>query len=187
MQSLLRRTAALFAKYKRRHLASGGPLRPELNEPYWQPGMPVPRFPKRKRPVKRAKSLLLELDRAERERLSAPGAAPHGPMLSALRAGDVVQLRLRTSMQPDAPTRELVGMCIACRHRGINSTFQIRNVYDGEAVEHGFFAYSPMIAEARVVDSREYRQSKLWYLRKRPIRESMVRVPPSALKSPPGG
>ena len=47
-------------------------------------------------------------------------------------------------MQKSQP-RKFVGICIAKRNRGISSSFTLRNVVDGEAVEITYNPYDPLV------------------------------------------
>lgn len=184
MNTLLRATRALLASYRRPHRTSAETNWLQDNAPYVPPDNTLPRYPKRKNPVKRAKSLLQTLQQEECTRLVNSGEARHGDLLRNIQAGDVVELKLRTSMtDPGAPLRTLVGLCIAARHRSVNSSFLIRNVYDGVAVEHSIMAYSPWIQSARILEQRKYNRNKLYYLRSRPLRESLVRIGASSTDS----
>ncbi|KAF6004314.1 hypothetical protein F1559_004878 [Cyanidiococcus yangmingshanensis] len=177
MNALLRGTLALLASYRRVHRTHQEANWLRDNAPYLPPDVTLPRYPKRKHPVKRSKALLLRLEQEECARVVQNASAPYGEMLRDLRAGDVVELKLRTSMNaPNAPVRTLVGLCIACRRRSINSSFTIRNVYEGTAVEHTIMAFSPWICSARILERREYVRNKLYYLRDKPLRESVVRI-----------
>jgi large subunit ribosomal protein L19 len=184
MTTLLRRTLAALASYRRVHRTGQEANWIRDNAPYLPPDGRLPRFPKRKNPVKRSKALLLSLEQEECARMVQSAAAPHGDLLREIRAGDVVELKLRTSItNPNAPLRTLVGLCIAGRRRGINSSFIIRNVYDGVAVEHTMMAYSPWICSAQILERRKYPRNKLYYLRERPLRESLVRAGDSSRQS----
>ena len=59
------------------------------------------------------------------------------------------------------------GVVIARRNRGLNSSFIVRKVSNGEGVERTFPLYSPRIAKIEVVDRANVRPAKLHYLRGR--------------------
>jgi len=72
------------------------------------------------------------------------------------------------------------GVVIAKRNRGLNSSFIVRKISSGEAVERTFQLYSPQIASIEVKRRGDVRRAKLNYLRNRSgkaarIKEKLVR------------
>jgi len=72
------------------------------------------------------------------------------------------------------------GVVIAKRNRGLNSSFIVRKISSGEAVERTFQLYSPQIASVEVKRRGDVRRAKLYYLRSRSgksarIKEKLVR------------
>jgi len=72
------------------------------------------------------------------------------------------------------------GVVIAKRNRGLNSSFIVRKISSGEAVERTFQLYSPQIASIEVKRRGDVRRAKLYYLRERSgksarIKEKLVR------------
>jgi large subunit ribosomal protein L19 len=72
------------------------------------------------------------------------------------------------------------GVVIAKRNRGLNSSFIVRKISSGEAVERTFQLYSPQIASIEVKRRGDVRRAKLYYLRNRSgkaarIKEKLVR------------
>lgn len=72
------------------------------------------------------------------------------------------------------------GVVIAKRNRGLNSSFIVRKISSGEAVERTFQLYSPQIASIEVKRRGDVRRAKLYYLRSRSgkaarIKEKLVR------------
>ena len=59
------------------------------------------------------------------------------------------------------------GVVIACRNRGLNSSFTVRKVSHGEGVERVFQTHSPAIADIEVKRRGKVRRAKLYYLRDR--------------------
>ena len=57
------------------------------------------------------------------------------------------------------------GVVIARRNRGLNSSFIVRKVSNGEGVERTFPLYSPRIAKIEVKRRGDVRRAKLYYLR----------------------
>ena len=72
------------------------------------------------------------------------------------------------------------GVVIARRNRGLNSSFIVRKISSGEAVERTFQLYSTQIASIEVKRRGDVRRAKLYYLRDRSgksarIKEKLVR------------
>ena len=59
------------------------------------------------------------------------------------------------------------GVVIAKRNRGLNSSFIVRKISNGEGVERTFQLYSPLIAKIEVKRRGDVRRAKLYYLRSR--------------------
>ena len=57
------------------------------------------------------------------------------------------------------------GVVIAKRNRGLNSSFIVRKISNGEGVERTFQLYSPLIAKIEVKRRGDVRRAKLYYLR----------------------
>lgn len=72
----------------------------------------------------------------------------------------------------------LQGICIAIRHRGISSSFTVRNYLSGEGLEYTFYPYSGNISDIQRVEENkpkiQFRRAKLYYLRHRTPKESTV-------------
>lgn len=87
--------------------------------------------------------------------------------------GDVLSVKIINS-KTKKRKQNLIGVCIAKKNRGINSSFTIRTVLNGEGVEHTFPLYSPLVQQVQVLfvknmkTKRLFKKSKLYYLRKYP-------------------
>ncbi|MFO7580887.1 50S ribosomal protein L19 [Nitrosomonas halophila] len=67
------------------------------------------------------------------------------------------------------------GVVIAKRNRGLNSSFIVRKISSGEAVERTFQTYSPLIASLEVKRRGAVRRAKLYYLRDRSGKSARIR------------
>ena len=67
------------------------------------------------------------------------------------------------------------GVVIAKRNRGLNSSFIVRKVSNGEGVERTFQSYSPAIASIEVKRRGDVRRAKLYYLRERSGKSARIR------------
>lgn len=128
-------------------------------------------YPKRKSPFKRCKALIDALHAEEAARLVASGRAVMPAKVPGLRSGDVVRVAYVASAAQEK-AQYFTGMCIAVKRRGLGSSFVLRNVVDGVAVERAWPTYSPLIRDAEVLGRNKVRRNKLWYLRDKPLRES---------------
>jgi large subunit ribosomal protein L19 len=77
----------------------------------------------------------------------------------------VVQVKVREGDRERVQAYE--GIVIACRNRGLNSSFTVRKVSHGEGVERVFQTHSPAIADIEVKRRGKVRRAKLYYLRDR--------------------
>lgn len=97
-----------------------------------------------------------------------PVAAPN------LRAGDIVRVQYVAGLG-QTKSQYFTGVCIAFKRRGTGSSFVLRNVLEGVAVERSWPYYSPCIVGAEIVGKKKgVNRNKLWYLRDKPLKESTV-------------
>ena len=67
------------------------------------------------------------------------------------------------------------GVVIAKRNRGLNSSFIVRKISNGEGVERTFQVYSPLIAKIEVKRRGDVRRSNLYYLRSRSGKSARIK------------
>ena len=67
------------------------------------------------------------------------------------------------------------GVVIAKRNRGLNSSFIVRKISNGEGVERTFQVYSPLIAKIEVKRKGDVRRAKLYYLRNRSGKSARIK------------
>ena len=67
------------------------------------------------------------------------------------------------------------GVVIAKRNRGLNSSFIVREISNGEGVERTFQSYSPLIASVEVKRRGAVRRAKLYYLRQRSGKSARIK------------
>ena len=77
------------------------------------------------------------------------------------------------------------GVVIARRNRGLNSSFIVRKVSNGEGVERTFPLYSPRIAKIEVKRRGDVRRAKLYYLRERSGKSARIKEKLPARKAAP--
>ena len=67
------------------------------------------------------------------------------------------------------------GVVIAKRNRGLNSSFIVRKISNGEGVERTFQVYSPLIVKIEVKRRGDVRRAKLYYLRSRSGKSARIK------------
>lgn len=67
------------------------------------------------------------------------------------------------------------GVVIAKRNKGLNSSFIVRKISNGEGVERTFQTYSPSIANIEVKRRGDVRRAKLYYLRERSGKSARIK------------
>ncbi len=67
------------------------------------------------------------------------------------------------------------GVVVARRNRGLNSSFIVRKISNGEGVERTFPLYSPLIASIEVKRRGDVRRAKLYYLRQRSGKSARIK------------
>ena len=67
------------------------------------------------------------------------------------------------------------GVVIAKRNRGLNSSFIVRKISNGEGVERTFQLYSPLIAGIDVKRRGDVRRAKLYFLRQRSGKSARIK------------
>ena len=86
--------------------------------------------------------------------------------IPAFRSGDTVRVLVKVVEGSRERTQTYEGVVIAKKNRGINSSFKVRKISNGEGVERLFHLYSPNI-QIEVVKHGKVRRAKLYYLRER--------------------
>ena len=123
--------------------------------------------------------LITLLEQEEISRLTQGQARPE------FSAGDTVVVSVNVVEGARKRVQAYEGVVIAKRNRGLNSSFIVRKISSGEAVERTFQLYSPQIADIEVKRRGDVRRAKLYYLRGRSgkaarIKEKLVRNPKKA-------
>lgn len=168
----------------------GAPLGPPLtrqhprlrarSSPYLPPAADTPDarpiYAKRKSPFKRAAAIIAALNEEEAAAMVLSGRAVVPALAPAMAPGDVVRvsyLRAPTeAAAADLPLAHFTGVVMRMRRSGLGSTFVLRNVVDGVAVERGWMTYSPLVRNVELLWRKKVRRAKLYYLRDKPLRES---------------
>ena len=81
--------------------------------------------------------------------------------------GDTVQVNVKVVEGDRTRVQAYEGVCIARSGGGLNESFTVRKISDGEGVERVFPVHAPMIDSIKVVRRGKVRRAKLYYLRDR--------------------
>jgi large subunit ribosomal protein L19 len=105
-------------------------------------------------------NLIQQLEKEQLEKLS------EGKTIPEFRAGDTVRVHVKVKEGERERTQQYEGVCIGRKNRGLNSSFRVRKISNGEGVERVFPLFSPNI-KIEVVRHGVVRRAKLYYLRDR--------------------
>jgi len=88
--------------------------------------------------------------------------------------GDTLKIHLKVLEGNRERIQVFEGVCIARSNKGLNSSFTVRKISNGEGVERVFPVYSPLIEKFEVVRRGDVRRSKLYYLRDRSGKKARI-------------
>ena len=80
-------------------------------------------------------------------------------------AGDTVVVQVKVKEGDRERLQAFEGVVIAKSNRGLNSSFTVRKISQGEGVERVFQTHSPVVQEVQVKRRGDVRRAKLYYLR----------------------
>lgn len=112
-------------------------------------------------------NLIEQLEREEIARL--------GKTIPDFSPGDTLVVNVTVVEGDRKRVQAFEGIVIAKRNRGLNSSFIVRKISSGEAVERTFQTYSPLIASIEVKRRGAVRRAKLYYLRDRTGKAARIR------------
>ncbi|MEW6356658.1 MAG: 50S ribosomal protein L19 [Planctomycetota bacterium] len=102
-------------------------------------------------------------------------AAAHLKDVPDFDPGDAVDVHVRILEGEKERIQVFSGTCIRRQGCGLNETFTVRRIVDGEGVERIFPLHSPRIARIRVTRRGKVRRAKLYFLRERTGKGTRVR------------
>lgn len=114
-------------------------------------------------------NIIETLEQEEIARLTA------GKEIPSFRAGDTVKVLVNVIEGTHKRTQAFEGIVVARRNRGLNTSFIVRKISNGEGVERTFQLYAPTIASIEVKRHGDVRRSKLYYLRDRSGKAARIR------------
>jgi len=112
-------------------------------------------------------NLIQQLEQEEMDRL--------GKTIPSFAPGDTVVVSVNVVEGTRKRVQAYEGVVIARRNRGINSSFIVRKISNGEGVERTFQLYSPLIAKIEVKRRGDVRRAKLYYLRQRSGKSARIK------------
>ncbi|MEQ1596285.1 MAG: 50S ribosomal protein L19 [Casimicrobium sp.] len=114
-----------------------------------------------------SKFLIAQLEQEEMARLNKtiPAFAP----------GDTIIVNVNVVEGERKRVQAYEGTVIAKRNKGLNSSFIVRKISNGEGVERTFQMYSTLIASIEVKRRGAVRRAKLYYLRDRSGKSARIR------------
>ncbi len=89
--------------------------------------------------------------------------------------GDTVDVSVRIIEGEKERVQVFNGTVIARKGSGIHETFTVRRIVAGEGVERVFPVHSPRVAEVKVVRKAHARRAKLYFLRGRKGKATVLR------------
>ena len=105
-------------------------------------------------------NIIEQIEKEQIKKLTKNKAIP------VFRSGDTVKVFVKVIEGSRERMQTYDGVVIAKKNRGINSSFKVRKISNGEGVERLFHLYSPNI-QIEVVKHGKVRRAKLYYLRER--------------------
>ena len=105
-------------------------------------------------------NIIEQINKEQIEKLTA------GKIIPSFRAGDSIRVLVKVVEGTRERMQSFEGVVIAKKNRGINSSFKVRKISNGEGVERLFHLYSPNI-QIEVIKHGRVRRAKLYYLRER--------------------
>jgi len=89
--------------------------------------------------------------------------------------GDTVVVQVKVKEGDRERLQAYEGVVLAKRNRGLNSSFTVRKISNGEGVERVFQTYSPTVADIKVKRRGDVRRAKLYYLRERAGKSARIK------------
>ena len=106
-------------------------------------------------------NIIDQLDQEQMQEITAKRNMP------AFSPGDTVKVSVRVTEGSRTRLQAYEGVCIARKGSGLNESFTVRKISNGEGVERVFPIFSPLLENVEVVRRGKVRRAKLYYLRER--------------------
>ena len=98
-----------------------------------------------------------------------------GDNIPEFNPGDTVAVQVRIKEGTRERLQIFEGVVIAKKNRGLNSSFTVRKISNGEGVERVFQTHSKLITEITVKRRGDVRRAKLYYLRERSGKSARIK------------
>ena len=95
--------------------------------------------------------------------------------LPEFRTGDTVVIKVKVTEGQRTRLQAFEGLVIGKKNRGLNSSFTVRKISNGEGVERVFQTHSKLITEIKVKRKGSVRRAKLYYLRERSGKSARIK------------
>ena len=95
--------------------------------------------------------------------------------IPAFAPGDTVIVNVNVVEGTRKRAQAFEGVVIAKRNRGLNSSFIVRKISNGEGVERTFQLYSPLLSGIEIKRRGDVRRAKLYYLRQRSGKSARIK------------
>ncbi|MFI4853237.1 MAG: 50S ribosomal protein L19 [Candidatus Makana argininalis] len=92
------------------------------------------------------------------------------------KTGDYIEVKIFITENNKKRIQNFEGIVIALRNRGINSSFTVRKISNGEGVERVFERYSNIIKKITIKKHGIVNKSKLYYIRHRKGKSSRIKT-----------
>ncbi|BAM42150.1 ribosomal protein L19 [Theileria orientalis strain Shintoku] len=139
-QRSLIRTRAIVSNFDHSHFVVTNPKTAENWPPENDHGSPISR--------RSCKKLMFELNQLEMERMEKMRKFN----MPELNLGDLVEVKYELS-RTQQTFAMFTGYCVDIRNRGLNSSFSLKNAFDGVGVTQLFPSYSPRILNVKIIKS----------------------------------
>lgn len=103
--------------------------------------------------------IIKELEEEQMAKLTSAKEIPD------FRPGDTIRVNVRITEGKNQRIQAFEGLCIARKNRGLNSSFVVRKISNGEGIERIFPLYAPVVEGITVVKFGIVRRAKLYYMR----------------------
>lgn len=103
------------------------------------------------------------------------GAKGREKSLPEFEVGDTVDVGVKIVEGNKERVQQFTGVVISRRGSGLDETFTVRRIVQGEGVERIFPLHSPKIADLKVRSKARVRRAKLYYLRDRTGKSTRLR------------
>lgn len=86
--------------------------------------------------------------------------------IKQFKAGDTVKVSVRIVEGANERTQAFEGVVIRRKNRHLSSTFTVKKMSNGEAVERTFMLHSPRVEDIELIKRGKVKRAKLYYMRK---------------------